>query len=323
MLFVSLFARTAIALTCTLVTATSWAAGYPDRPVKLIVPQAPGGASDVLARLMAQGLTKAWGQTVVVENKAGAGGNIGLESVARSPADGYTLLFTYEGTQAINASLRDLPFDPIKDFTTIATVATVPFIVTINKDINAKTFPEFVELARAKPGMTFGSAGSGTVNHLLGEMVNYAADTKLTHVPYKGAAPALTDLLGGRIDVVFNSVPSIAQQVDAGTVRGLAITSKARSSRFPNLPTIAESGYADFDVSPWFAIFGPAGVPKDIVNKINHDVGELLADPEIRKSLAQQAAEPLQTTPEQLAAMLKADVAKWGVVVEKSGARAD
>jgi tripartite-type tricarboxylate transporter receptor subunit TctC len=322
MRILTLVANIAAVVACSAVAAPAIAA-YPERPVKLIVPQAPGGASDVLARMMAQGLTQAWGQPVVVENKAGAGGNIGLEAVARSPGDGYTLLFTYEGTQAINASLRDLPFDPIKDFTPIATVATVPFIVTINNNIKAKTFQEFVELARANPGMTFGSAGSGTVNHLLGEMVNHVADTKLTHVPYKGASPALADLIGGRIDVVFNSVPSIAQQVDAGTVRGLAITSKERSSRFPNLPTIAESGYAEFDVAPWFAIFGPAGIPSDIVKKINHDVGVLLDQPEVRKNLAQQAAEPLQTKPEKLAEMLKADVSKWGVVVKKSGARAD
>jgi len=317
------FTSIAAALACTLVTAPASASTYPDRAVKLVVPQAPGGASDVLARLIAQGLTQAWGQNVIVENKAGAGGNIGLEAVARSPGDGYTLLLTYEGTQAINASLRDLQFDPVKDFTPIASVATVPFIMTVNNNIKANTFQEFVALAKAHPGMTFGSAGSGTVNHLLGEMVNHVAGTQMTHIPYKGAAPALTDLLGGRIDVVFNSVPSIAQQVDAGAVRGLAITSKTRSSRFPNIPTIAESGYPDFDVSPWFAVFGPAGIPSDIVQKINHDVGVLLADPEIRSSFAKQSAEPLQTTPEQLGAMLQADVAKWAVVVEKSGARAD
>ena len=315
--------QTAAVVACALFAAPAWASAYPDRPVKLIVPQSPGGASDVLARLIAQGLTQAWGQSVVVENKAGAGGNIGLDAVAKSPGDGYTLLFTYEGTQAINVSLRDLPFDPIKDFTPIAAVATVPFIVAVNNDIKARTFQEFVELARANPGMTFGSAGSGTVNHLLGEMVNHVADTKLTHVPYKGAAPALTDLLGGRIDVVFNSVPSIAQQVDAGSVRGLAISSKTRSTRFPDIPTIAESGYTDFNVAPWFAVFGPAGVPDEVVQKINHDVGVLLADPAFQRNLAKQAAEPLQTTPEQLGAMLQADVAKWAVVVKQSGARAD
>lgn len=323
MTFRKFLGGTAAAVACTLSAVPAWSANYPDHPVKLIVPQSPGGASDALGRLIAQGLTDAWGQSVVVENKAGAGGNIGLDAVAKAPGDGYTLLLTYEGTQAINVSLRDLPFDPIKDFTPIAAVATVPFIVAINKDVKAQTFQEFVALARANPGMTFGSAGSGTVNHLLGEMVNHVADTKLTHVPYKGASPALTDLLGGRLDVVFSSVPSIAQQVDAGALRGIAISSNTRSSRFPNIPTIAESGYPDFHVAPWFAVFGPAGVPDDIVSKINHDVGALLANPEFRKTLAKHAAEPLQTTPEQLGEMLQSDVNKWAVVVKQSGARVD
>lgn len=320
------FARTFVALAAGIAAVHAMPAqaqGYPAQPVKIIVPQAPGGASDFLARLIARGLTQKWGQTVMVENRAGAGGNIGLEAAARSPADGYTLLFTYEGTQSINASLRTLPFDPVKDFTPIAAVATVPFIVTLNKNIKANTFQEFVQLARAHPGMTFGSAGSGTVNHLLGEMVNMVADTKMTHVPYKGAAPALADMIGGRIDAVYNSVPSIAGQVDSGDVKGIAITSKQRSSRFPNLPTIAESGYPDFDVSPWFGIFGPANIPAPIVQKINADVGALLDTPEVKKALAEQAAEPLKTTPEQLGSMLKADIKKWAVVVEKSGARAD
>ena len=312
----------ALAAVCSIACAPAWSAGYPERPVKLVVPQSPGGASDVLARLLAKGLSQAWGQSVVVENKAGAGGNIGLEAVAKSPGDGYTLLFTYEGTQAINVSLRQLPFDPVKDFTPIAAVATVPFIVTVNKDIPAASFQEFVALARSKP-MTFGSAGSGTVNHLLGEMVNHVADTGLTHVPYKGAAPALTDLIGGRIDAVFTSVPSIAAHVESGSVRALAISSKSRSTRFPGLPTIAESGYPGFDVSPWFAVFGPAGIPGDVVQKINRDVGQVLADPEFRRNLAERAAEPMQTSPGQLASMLQDDIKKWAAVVQKSGARAD
>ncbi len=308
---------------CFMMVTAVQAAVYPSHTVKIIVPQSPGGASDALARLIAQGLSETWGQPVVVENKAGAGGNIGLEAAARSAPDGYTLLLTYEGTQAINVSLRKLPFDPVKDFTPIATVATVPFIVTLNKDLKATNFSEFVAMARANPGMTFGSAGSGSVNHLLGEMVNQAADTKLVHVPYKGAAPALTDLLGGRIDAVFTSVPSIAQQVEAGTVRAVAITSKKRSSKFPDLPTIAESGYPDFNVAPWFALFGPAGIPDSVVDKISRDVGVLLDKPDVQKVLSAHAAEPMKTTPAQLGQMLQEDIEKWAVTVEKSGARVD
>ena len=317
------------ALLAAALAASAWLAPaaaqaqYPDKPVKLIVPQAPGGASDVLARLIAQGLTQTWGQTVVVENRAGAGGNIGLEAASKSAPDGYTLLFSYEGTQAINVSLRTLPFDPVEDFTTIATVATVPFIVTVNKNVEAGDFKEFVALARANPGMTFGSAGSGTVNHLLGEMVNQVAGAGLTHVPYKGAAPALTDLLGGRIDAVFTSVPSIAKYVESGDVRALAITSKTRSTLFPDLPSIAESGYPDFHVAPWFGLFGPAGMPADVVDKINRDVGALLDSPQMQQSFAQQAAEPMRTSPQDMRKLLQDDIAKWAEVVKKSGARVD
>lgn len=318
-----ILAAVSISLGSLLVGAATHAAEYPDHPVKLVVPQSPGGASDTLARLIAQGLADKWGQPVVVENRAGAGGNIGLQAVSQSPADGYTLLLTYEGTQAINVSLRNLPFDPVKDFTAIAPVATVPFIVTLNKDLKPNTFQEFVALAQENGDMTFGSAGSGTVNHLLGEMVNHIADTKLIHIPYKGAAPALTDLFGGRIDAVFTSVPSIAQHVEAGSVKAVAITSANRSSRFPDLPTIAESGYPDFNVAPWFAIFSPAGVPKPIVDKINHDVAELLDTEAFKKSLAQQAAEPLKMSPDELGQMLQDDIKQWAEIVEISGARVD
>jgi len=316
--------KLATALTaCFIAGQNAWATSYPERAVKIIVPQAPGGASDALARLMAQELAIKWSQPVVVENKAGGGGNIGLDAAAKSPGDGYTLLFTYEGTHAINVSLRDLPFDPVQDFTPIASVATVPFIVTLNKDMKVNSFKEFVSLASETDKITFGSAGSGTVNHLLGEMINLEAGTKLTHIPYKGAAPALTDLLGGRISTVFTSVPSIAGHVDAGSVKALAITSNQRSSRFPDIPTIAESGYPNFHVAPWFGIFGPANMPQDIIDRINADVTALLDTDKVKESLAQQAAEPLKTTPAQLKQMLIDDIEKWRITVEKSGARVD
>lgn len=297
-------------------------AAYPDRPVTLVVPQAPGGASDALSRIVAQKLSDKWAQPVVVENRAGAGGNIGLSHVAKSKPDGYTLLMSYEGTQAINASLySDLQYDPVKDFVAVATVANVPFLCVVNNDVKATTFQEFVTLAKAKSNMTFGSAGSGSVNHLLGEMVNLAAGTHLTHVPYKGAGPALADLLGGRISAVFTSVPSIAQQIGAGKARALAVTSADRSRQLPSIPTIAESGYADFDVNPWFGLFAPKGTPMDIVNKINADIGSLLGDAETVKSISAQGASPLERTPEQFRSMLDRDIKKWAVVVQKSHAK--
>ena len=306
------------------VSSAAQAQNYPDRGVKLIVPQAPGGASDALARIMAQKLSERWGQPVVVENKVGAGGNIGMDYVAKAPKDGYTLLMSYEGTQAINVSLyKKLSFDPVKDFTPVAIVATVPFICIVNNGVKAKTFQEFVKLAQSTPGMTFGSAGSGTVNHLLGEMVNLVAKTKLTHVPYKGASPAMTDLLGGRIDAVFTSVPSVAPQIESGSVRALAVTSKIRSTRFPDLPTIAESGYPDFDVNPWFGLFAPSGVPAEVVMKINNDVAAILKESSTVNSFAAQGATPMQVTPQQFKEILNADIKKWAVVVRESGATAD
>lgn len=300
------------------------AAPYPDHAVRLIVPQAPGGASDVLARVIAQRLTEKWGQSVVVENRAGAGGNIGLEQVARAPGDGYMLLMSYEGTQAINVSLyKHLSYDPVGDFAPVATVATLPFICIVNNTVPVKTFQEFVALAQSRPGMTYGSAGSGSVNHLLGEMMNLMAKTRLTHVPYKGAGPALTDLLGGRIDAVFTSVPSIAQQIEAGNVHALAVTSAARAEQLPTIPTIAESGYPDFDVNPWFGLFAPKDTPPAIVQKINADIASILDQPGTVEYFAKQGATPLKSTPAEFKARLQSDIAKWEVVVRKSGASVD
>jgi len=297
-------------------------AAYPERPVTLVVPQAPGGASDALARILAQKLSEKWSQPVVVENRAGAGGNIGLSHVAKSRKDGYTLLMSYEGTQAINVSLySDLQYDPVKDFVAVATIATVPFLCVVNNNVNARTFEEFISLAKSKSNMTFGSAGSGSVNHLLGEMVNLAAGTHLTHVPYKGAGPALADLLGGRITAVFTSVPSIAQQIESGKVRALAVTSADRSKQLPTVPTIAESGYTNFDVNPWFGIFAPKDTPVEIVNKINADIGALLQSAEMAKSIAAQGASPLVSTPVQFQSMLDRDIKKWATVVQKSDAK--
>ncbi len=297
-------------------------AGYPERPVTLVVPQAPGGASDALARILAQKLADKWGQPVVVENRAGAGGNIGLNHVAKSKGDGYTLLMSYEGTQAINISLySDLQYDPVGDFMPVATVATVPFLCVVNNGVKAKTFEEFVALAKSSSNITFGSAGSGSVNHLLGEMVNLVAHTKLTHVPYKGAGPALADLLGGRINAVFTSAPSITSQIEGGKVRALAVTSANRSSQLPAVPTVAESGYAGFDVNPWFGLFAPKNTPPAIVNKINTDIGAVLGDDATIKSFAAQGANPLQSTPAQFKSMLDRDIKKWATVVQQSDAK--
>ena len=306
-----------------LVALTAQAQNFPDRPVKILVPQTPGGASDALARIMAQELSKKWGQPVVVENRAGAGGNVGMEVVANSPADGYTLLMSYVGTHAINGALyKKLPFDPEKDFAPVATLATLPFVVVTKSDAPFKTIPELV--AAAKRGqLTYGSAGNGSVNHLLGEMFNSAAGVKLTHVPYRGAAPAMQDLMGGQIHVVFTSLPSVAGHIKQGTLHPIAVTSAKRAASFANIPTVAEAGFRDFDVNPWFGLFAPAKVPAPVIQKINADVNEVLKSKEVAEKFSAQGAEPYVTSPQQFANVLKADIAKWGQVVKASGASVD
>ena len=299
------------------------AQGFPARTVKIIVPQTPGGASDTLARVVGQRLAELWKQPVVIENRPGAGGNIGMEAVARSPADGHTLLMSYVGTHAINGSLyRNLPFDPERDFAAVATLATVPFVLAVNARTGPRTVAELIATARQRR-MTFGSAGNGSVNHLLGEMFDAAAGLRIDHVPYRGAAPALTDLIGGQIDMVFTSLASVAGFIANGSIRPLAVTSARRSPAFRDIPTIAESGIAGFDVNPWFGFFAPAGTPAAVVRQINADVAEAMRHPEVAEKVAKAGADAYLSTPEEFAAQLKADIAKWAKVVRDSGAKLD
>ncbi len=296
---------------------------FPAQPVRIVVPQTTGGASDTLARILAQGLSDKWKQPVVVENRPGAGGNLGMDAVARSPADGYTLLMSYEGTHAINGSVyKDLPFDPQKDFDPVATVAILPFVAVTHPQSGLRSLPELVEAAR-KSRLNYGSAGNGSANHLLGEMFNSAADIKLVHVPYRGAAPAIQDLLGGRLHVVFTSLPSVKAFIDAHTLRALAVTSAERTPAAPDVPTVAESGYPGFDVSPWFGIFAPAGVPPERITRINQDINALLESPDIDQKLRAQGAVPYASSPEAFRKLLGDSIAKWAGAVRASGARLD
>ena len=301
------------------------AQGFPTKPVRLVVPQTPGGASDALARIVAQKLSDKWGQPVIVENRAGAGGNIGMDVVAKAPADGYTLLMSYVGSHAINASIyKKLPFDPEKDFAAVATLADVPFVAVANPKLPISNIKELAGYAsNSKEQVAFGSAGNGSVNHLLGEMFNTAANVKMTHVPYKGAAPALTDLLSGQIQVVFTSLPSVASHIKGGTLKGLAVTGPRRSPAFANIPTFAELGYPAFNVSPWFAIFATGGTPQDVVRQINRDINSVLEDKDTVAKFAAQGADVHETTPQDLQGMLHSDIQKWAVVVRQSGATAD
>jgi len=299
------------------------AQAFPDKPVRIIVPQTPGGASDALARIMAQKLSEKWGQPVVVENRPGAGGNIGMGAVATSAPDGYVLLMTYVGTQAINGALyRNLPFDPVADFAPVATLATLPFVIVARSNAPFHTVAELV--GAAKNGrVTYGSAGNGSVNHLLGEMFSTGAKVKLEHVPYRGAAQALQDLLAGQIDVVFTSLPSVAGQLKNGNLRPIAVTSARRAKAFAQIPTVAEAGLQDFDVNPWFGLMAPSHVPRDVVQKINTDVNDLLRTAEVTRSFEMQGAEPYPSSPDEFQKQLRADAVRWGKVVRTSGARLD
>ena len=305
----------------SLLVAPAAAQPYPSRVVKLIVPQTPGGATDVFARKIGQLLSEKWGQPVVIENRAGAGGVVGTDVVAKSAPDGYTLLVTYAGSQAINPSLyQKIPFDSVKDFQTVATLASTPFVLIVHPKLPAKDLAEYVALARARPdALTYASSGNGSVNHLLGEMLKTEAGIKMLHVPYRGVAPAITDVIGGQVDSAFSSVPSVLQMVQTDKVRALAISSAQRIAAAPEIPTIAESGFPGFDVNPWWGILAPAGIDVTIVRKINEDVANILRTKEMIDFLAAQGAEPLITSPEAFLKILEADVVKWAKVVKSAG----
>jgi tripartite-type tricarboxylate transporter receptor subunit TctC len=304
-------------------SAQSAALVFPSKPVRIIVPQTPGGASDALARIVGQKLSEKWGQPVVIENRPGAGGNIGMDAVAKAPGDGYTLLMSYVGSHAINPSIYSkLPFDPETDFVAVATLANVPFVAAVNSAVPVTNMKSLATYAAQKP-VAFGSAGNGSVNHLLGEMFNTASGAKMQHVPYKGAAPALTDLISGQIQVVFTSLPSVAQHIRAGTVKGLSVTGSKRAAAFKYIPTIAESGFPGFVINPWFGLFASKGTPASVAKQINADVKKVMEDKDLLDKFAALGAEPFETTPQEFQSILQADIKTWAAVVKSSGATAD
>ena len=295
---------------------------YPSRIVRIVVPQTAGGGTDTFARAIGQKLSERWGQSVVIENKAGAGGVVGTDFVAKSPPDGYTLLVTYEGSQAINQSLYEkLPFDSLKDFEPVATIAVTPFLLIVGPRVEARSLKEFIAYAKANPDkMTYGSAGNGSVNHLLGEMLKTEADIRLVHVSYKGAPAAIGDVMGGHIDAAFASMPSVISSVQSGVVRALAVSSAKRVAVAPEVPSIAESGFPDFDVNPWWGILAPAGLDPAIAKKINTDVSEILKTQDMQDVLAKQGATPLIMSADAFKNLLARDIEKWRKVVKASGA---
>jgi tripartite-type tricarboxylate transporter receptor subunit TctC len=316
------FAVTAFVAAFAAVSAVQ-AQDYPSRLVRLVVPQAAGGGTDTFARAIGQKLSERWGQPVVIENKAGAGGVVGTDFVAKSAPDGYTLLVTYEGSQAINQSLYEkLPFDSLKDFTPIATIAVTPFILIVGPRVEAKTLKEFIAYARANPDrLSYGSAGNGSVNHLLGEMLKTEADIRIVHVPYKGASAAIADVMGGHVDAAFASVPSVISSVQSNVVRALAVSSARRIAVAPDIPTVAEAaGFDKFDVNPWWGILAPAGLSPAIAGKLSADIAEILKTPEMVEILAKQGAAPLISSSEAFRDLLAQDIEKWRKVVKASGA---
>lgn len=302
-------------------TSRVYGQAFPSRPLHMIVAFPPGGPNDIVGRIVAQKLGDALGQSVVVENRPGASGNIGTELVARAAPDGYTLLLGSAGPQAINPALyKNLPFDVLRDLVPIALVAQVPSALVVNPSLPVRNVAELIALAKQQPGkLNFGSSGAGSTLHLSGELFALSAGIKLVHVPYKGTAPATADVAGGQIEMIFAAIPSVLPLVKAGKLRMLAVTTRTRSPTVPDIPTMAEAGLPDFEVTPWFGVFGTAGTPKPVVQRLNEEVRKLVARPDVQEALAKQGAEAMSGTSEEFEAMLKAEMAKWARVVKEAG----
>ena len=312
-------------------TPAAWAQGaWPTaKPVRIVVPFAPGGTTDILARAMAPELSRAFGQQFIVDNKPGAGGNVGGDLVAKSPADGYTLLMGTVGTHGINQSLYPkMPFDPIKDFAPVTLVAGVPNVLVMNparaEAAKINTVADLIQYARANPGkLNMASSGNGTSIHLSGELFKSMTGTFLVHFPYRGSGPALLDLIGGTMDLMFDNLPSAMPHIKAGKLKALAVTTAQRSAALPEVPTIAEAGVKGFEASSWFGLLAPAGTPADIVNRIQQEAAKSLGAPELKERLLAQGAIPSGMKPAEFAAYIAAETKKWEKVVKASGAKVD
>ena len=318
----TLFLALVFALSC----GGAYAQNYPSRPIRLVVPYPPGGPLDIMARAIGQKLTEAWNQPVVVDNRPGAGGNIGADLVAKSPADGYTLLMGAVATHAINPTLYGrLPYDPVKDFAPVALVAQVPNILVVNPSVPVRSVRELIDLARARPGyLNFGSGSTGSTGHLAGELFNTMAGVRMVHIPYKGGAPAMADLLAGQVQLMFDNLANALPNVRAGRLRALAVTTLARSPAMPDLPTIAESGLPGFDLTTWFGLMVPAGTPTEIVSRLNAEIVRALNAKDMRERLEKMGAgPPADNTPAHFAAFIRAEAAKYAKVVRDSGAKVE
>ena len=317
--------RMLLALAATTLTTSAFAQAWPAKPVKLIVPFPPGGGTDSIARETSQRVATATGWTFVVENRPGAGGNLGVDSVAKSPADGYSIVIGQTSNLAINPTLyAKMPYDSQKDLAPIVLLANAPLVMVTGTGSPYKTLADAVNAAKAKPGaLNFASPGNGTVAHLTSELFQKAAGVKTQHVPYKGANQALTDVISGNVELYMSSVPTLIGQIRNNKLRPLAVTSAKRVDDLPDVPTINEAGYKGFDAVTWFGLLAPAGTPKEVIARLNTEFNKALQTPELRKKLGDEGADAAGGTPEQFAALIKDEVPRWGKIVKESGAKVD
>ena len=316
----------ATSLTATMVASAQQptAAAYPSKPIHIVVTFSTGGAPDILARLIGERLSVVWNQPVIIDNKPGAGGNTGADSVAKAAPDGHTIVVGTVGTHAINAALYPkMPYDTVKDFAPVTLLATTPNMLVVNNNVPAKTLKEFIALGKKEGKMSFASAGSGTSIHVSGELFKTMTGIDMEHIPYKGRATAIPDLLGGRVTMMFDNMPSSLPLVREGKLRALGVTSAKRSAAAPDIPTIAEQGLPGFEAVSWFAFFVPAGTPKPVIDKLQAEVKRTLELPGIGKRLAEMGLDPVGSSPEELGAYQASEMVKWAKVVKDSGAKAD
>jgi tripartite-type tricarboxylate transporter receptor subunit TctC len=319
------FVRSLVAFLALLVPASVAAqSSYPEKPIKMVIGFPPGGAPDTVARLLGLKLTEALGQPMVMDHATGAGGNIAMERLAKAPADGYTLGFLVNGQLVINPSLYKLTYDPAKVFAPISQVTVTPNMLVVNNAVPARNLQELVALAKAKPGqLAYASGGTGTGNHMAAELFKSTAGLDINHIPYKGVLAAVPDLLGERVTMMFSPLPVVLPLVREGKLRAIAVTSLKRSPSAPDLPTVAESGYPGFDVTIWYGVLAPAGTAPAIVRKLHAEIAKALAQPDLRAKLAEQGLEPIGNSPEEFAAVIKAETPVWTKVIREAGIQAD
>ena len=305
------------------IMTTAWAqtsaaaSNYPNKTIRIVVPFTPGGSTDILARAIGIELGKAWGHSVIVENIAGAGGSIGADKVAKSAGDGYTLLMGHIGTLAVNPSLYpDLPYQPLRDFAPVAWVARVPNVLVVHPSVPAKNVKEFIALAKSKPGqLNYGSGGNGSAANLATEYLKVQTNISLLHIPYRGTAPAVTDLLGGQIQVLFTGAPAVIGQIKSGQLRALGVSSPQRLDSLPDVPTVAESGYKNFEADQWYGVVAPKGTPAEIVAKLNTQINKALQSPELKNRLNNEGAVATPSTPEVFGKLIQTEIARWKPVI--------